>query len=39
MVTNNDPAQEGADTFSILTQSGYALTGVLTHGNVQLHRP
>jgi len=39
VVTNNDPNQEGADTFSILTQSGYALTGVLTHGNVQLHRP
>lgn len=39
VLTDTDTAGAGADTFSVLTQSGYALTGVLTHGNVQLHRP
>ena len=37
--TDNDPSADGADTFSIITQSGYALTGVLTQGNIQVHQP
>jgi len=39
VLTDNDTSGAGADTFSILTQSGYSLTGVLTQGNIQLHRP
>lgn len=39
VLTDNDPSAEGADTFSIITQSGYALAGVLTQGNLQLHQP
>ena len=30
VLTDNNPDFEGADTFSIVTQSGYALTGVVT---------
>jgi hypothetical protein len=39
VLTDNDPAADGADTFSILTQTGYTLVGVLTQGNIQLHQP
>jgi hypothetical protein len=28
----------GADTFKIVTTSGYAAAGVLTQGNIQVHR-
>jgi hypothetical protein len=39
VLREDDPDSAGADTFSILTQSGYTLTGVLTQGNIQMHHP
>lgn len=39
VVTDGNPDFEGADTFSIVTQSGYSLVGVLTQGNIEVRRP
>jgi hypothetical protein len=36
VVTDNDTS--GADTFSIITESGYTLVGALTQGNIEVHR-
>ena len=38
-LSDNDTSGAGADTFSIITQSGYSLFGVLTQGNIQVHTP
>lgn len=36
---DNDTSGAGADTFSLVTQSGYTVVGVLTQGNIQVHQP
>jgi hypothetical protein len=37
VLTDDDTS--GADTFSVITQSGYTLVGVLAQGNIEVHRP
>lgn len=39
VLTDNTTSGAGADTFSIITQSGYSLVGALTQGNIEVHRP
>ena len=36
-VADNAEPGAGADTFTITTDSGFTATGVLTHGNIQVH--
>jgi hypothetical protein len=38
-VEDNDTSGAGADTFALVTQSGYQVVGVLTQGNIQVHEP
>lgn len=38
VVTDNATSGAGADTFSILTASGYQLVGALTQGNIEVHQ-
>ncbi|MET0621733.1 MAG: post-COAP-1 domain-containing protein [Pyrinomonadaceae bacterium] len=39
LVLTEDASGSGDDTFSIITQSGYAAGGVVTQGNVHVHTP
>ncbi|HEY0169940.1 MAG TPA: post-COAP-1 domain-containing protein [Pyrinomonadaceae bacterium] len=39
IVLTDDTSGSGDDTFSIITQSGYAAGGVVTQGNIQVHTP
>ncbi|HEX8499566.1 MAG TPA: post-COAP-1 domain-containing protein [Pyrinomonadaceae bacterium] len=39
VLTDKDTSGAGADSFIILTQSGYTAGGPLTQGNIQVHRP
>jgi hypothetical protein len=36
-VTDNGETNQGVDTFTITTDSGYSATGNVTQGNVQVH--
>ena len=38
VVTDNATSGAGADTFTILTASGYQLVGALTQGNIDVHQ-
>jgi hypothetical protein len=38
-VFDNGESGQGRDTFSIVTQSGYTAAGVLTQGDIQVHKP
>ena len=39
VLTDNATSGAGADTFSIITQSGYTLAGALTQGNIEVRQP
>lgn len=39
VLMDNDTSGAGADVFTIITQSGYAAGGLVTQGNIQVHRP
>lgn len=39
VLTDNSESGADADTFSVVTQSGYTLVGALTQGNIEVHRP